>query len=76
MHEVIPLETFQYVMSSKEAKRVGKDGLAIQTNQMLSDFYDKLAKIVLNPANEDDHFVIQLGFGKLDAQEVEKIECH
>lgn len=70
-----PIETFQYIISSKQARTVGKDGLAIQTNEMLRDFYNKLSKVILNPEDDNDHFVIQLGFSKLDENELEKIKC-
>lgn len=70
MYEV---KKYQYVISSKQAKAVGKQGLLKQTQEMFTDFYNDLAKEILN--SEDDHFIVQLGIGKLDSKEVEDLKC-
>ena len=67
------IEKYQYVIGSKEAKQHGKKGLAEQSNEALRDFFDLLAKTVLDP-DKDGHYLVQIGIAELDNNEIAKIK--
>ena len=65
------IKKHQCVISSKDAKAIGKKNFGYATSDMLKEFFDSVCKAVLN--GDDDHFVIQWAVIKLDKGDVDAI---
>ena len=61
------IKKYQCIISSKEARAVGKTGLGLSTSDMIKEFFDDVCKAVLNA--EDEVFLIQWAVIKLNEEE-------
>ena len=56
----------QFLLASKDAKAIGKAGMADKLDVEMVGFFNEIAKAVLN--GDDDLFVVQWAVSKLDKE--------
>lgn len=65
------LSKHQFLINSKNAKAIGKSGMAEKLDKCMVDFFNAISKEVLN--GDDDLFAVQWAISKLDDNEREQI---